>query len=282
MKRALRVAVFIIVLGCFALPAGAYKIGRYITDDYHDACEAPNLDDMTTTWDWKTELLSHAGWTSSNAYNHDLTWNRLDDPDLVAGGQDYWYIEGTDIVMWTGHGGRGSQQEQPRRWYYKRADEYNGDNCATSPRTQMMLGETLLPDISILHILSCQSMEWDDSVYWNTWGPVAKGIHQINGYHGLAYGSADELRDDYYRLARDGYSSGAVSNEWIIEMYEEDIEPGIDNCPASFAGGNTSQRPYYLLTHETYSNLAYTDILNPTEWSYNHASPCDPDEGSAF
>ena len=122
-------------------------------------------------------------------------------------------------------------------------------------------------------------MTVDNGIIHNTWQPVFSGIHQVNGFHGIV-AVTGTLRNGLHRVAIYGLDN-AVGERWVDELYEENANNGMDNCPITDVGGNTTAGATYRLQHETYSNRnTFSDLIQPWMYVYYYIEGCDPENGS--
>jgi hypothetical protein len=116
----------------------------------------------------------------------------------------------------------------------------------------------------------------------NSWSPVFRGIHQINGIHGTAWGSSS-LGVHWENLAHNGFLDG-VSYQFVVSLYAENFAyydgELVDNCPISYTGRNSAWAAQNIIDNEQYDTRDnYGDIDGPTTFIRYYISGCDPAEG---
>lgn len=280
--------LLLFVLGGVLVSTGIATAGyavRYLEETYDDTDCDPGDDTnddrefsmMTYRW---YAYMGYQNYSTATVIDDYFREPALTDPDCEDWGRDYSYIELADIAFVGGHGNTARRVSNGPVFYRLRQNEIYDDDCKMWPDQQMRLGEGASDDIEILHMYSCHSMTIDNNAHINTWHPVFGGLHQVDGLHGNGHVGLS-LADDFYWLARSGFSTG-VGLEWIITLYVDDWDNnGYDNCPVAYSGRGSSADALYLLNNEQYDTREdYTDIADPTNYKRIWISGCLPNGAS--
>ena len=227
--------------------------------------ERGNWDNMVYAWynDLTNPFFSpwghggHAWWRDGFYANTNIVDSDFTDVSIVSWGRDSWgdRIDEGDAAMIGMHGGNGSNGQ----WYGKvYNDEAGSGNCKTW-QGHMEFGDY---DLEFLHLSSCFSMDLED---WHPdWSASFRGIHQINGFHGIMF-IRGEYIDDYAEFSDDGYDC-PIALAWLDNLFKNDPS-GYQQCPVSRGvgiGANGYANCFNRMYSERYNNVWSTDPVNPT------------------
>jgi hypothetical protein len=214
--------------------------------------------------------LADGFYKDGNIVDSDFT-----DTSIVGWGRDTWNdrIDDVDVAMIGLHGYNANSDN---RWLGGvRVDEAGTGNCWAA-QVHMELGDA---DAEFLHLSSCVSMDQED---WHPeWSSSFKGLHQINGFHGIMYIFCSGSYPKMYRDFGDDAFYMPIALAWLDNMY--DIRSGANNdqCPVSRGvgvGGSGQSNCWSRMYNERYTNT-FSDPTNPTWHGVIYASPCKPSAG---
>lgn len=277
--------------GCVLLAVCGFLVARNARADHKEAvvraiskwnagCDGGQRD----SWDdmaraWYDEITDDDGspwghgskaWTRDGFYhNGDIVDSDFTDPDVVSWGRDYLAdrADECDVMMVALHGGNASDN----RWTGRvRVNESGDGNCDTY-QGHIVLGEAG-SDLEFLHLSSCFSMDQED--WWPNWSSTFKGVHQIDGFHGIMWISGWRC-DDYEDFADDAFDV-SIAEAWYDNLYDTDIGDGNwDQCPVARGAGTSQANLWSRMDNEEYDNV-FSDPTNPTWHGVIYIAGCDP------
>jgi hypothetical protein len=231
---------------------------------------------------WGNNLWSQFSIADSDFADKDLvSWGRDHDTDQVDTG---------DAAMIGLHGGNASNAN---RWLGRvRTDEFGSGNC-DAVQSDMEFGDG---DLEFLHLSSCVSMDEED---WHPdWSSSFKGVHQIDGFHGIMYIHTDAAWLERYRGFADDAFYSPISIAWLENMYRYTCYIKIDNdgmppdeppqlvrkdqCGVARGVGvgpdvAASQNDCWnRLFQERYNDVNASDPVNPGFHCTTYLEGCDP------
>ncbi|TWT46243.1 hypothetical protein RAS1_26920 [Phycisphaerae bacterium RAS1] len=190
------------------------------------------------------------------------------DWDLVGWGKDHWLDRPDDVdVTMIGTHGTGATDGRWACQMYK--DEPGDGNCWTW-QAQMEFGEPGA-DAELLHLSSCASMS--QSRWHPLWSSSFKGVHQIDGFHGIMYIHSDwpyRYRDFADDAFENPIALSWLDNLFVYQCYGTDDEPTPkrrDQCPVARGvgiGGDGEGNCWDRMYSESYWNIWNADPVNPT------------------
>jgi hypothetical protein len=138
-------------------------------------------------------------------------------------------------------------------------------------------------DLEFLHLSSCYSMDQND---WTDWASSFKGVHQIDGFHGVMYIYSDAAWLARYSDFADDSFYTAMSVAWLENLYRDtcyfDEDSGQlkrkDQCSVAHAvgvGSNPVADCWNRLFQERYNNV-FTDPVFPAYHCVTYIKGCDP------
>jgi hypothetical protein len=218
---------------------------------------------------------SRAWWRDGTQRDGYIVDSQFVDPDLQSWGKDYMddKADEPDALMVTMHGGNAFDG----RWIGTvRVNEYGDDgtlnNCGAY-QGHMEFGDT---DLEFLHLSSCTSMDQDD--WYPNWASSFKGVHQIDGFHGIMYINEGYI-DDYRDFSDDAFDT-SIGISWVENLYDF-RSAGQNQCPVALGAGvgaNGQSSAWDRLVHERYDNV-YADPTTPTWYGVVWVGGCDPKSG---
>lgn len=253
-------------------------------------CRGTTLPMWTMTSKWYQEISDtrqhphghgSAAWVRDGRYVNDYSNTRsIRDSDFIdsskySWGHDRWNHRPDDVdaCMIAFHGNVSSGNN---RFYGRvRENEPGAGNCNTW-QGGMEFGDSG-GDNEFLHIYSCKSMQ---NSSWLLWASSFKGVHQINGFHGLAYASRywypGRLRD----FADDSFYT-SIANSWMDNLYRRRAGATNDQCPVSRCAGNGASDCWNRFNNERYNNV-FSDPASPTWHCWDYLTPCSPAQGNGL
>jgi hypothetical protein len=200
------------------------------------------------------------------------------DTAQVAWGKDNWNDRPDDVdaCMVAFHG---TNANTDGRWCGEViVDEPGGGNCWTY-QGHMEFGDV---DLEFLHLSSCTSMSSDD---WHPkWSSSFKGVHQIDGFHGIMYIYSD-WPPKYRAFARDAFYM-PIALAWLDNLYVyrciiKSQDPITvqrkDQCPVARGvgvGANGQADCWNRMYNESYINVL-SDPNNPTWHGVIYINKCE-------
>jgi hypothetical protein len=149
-----------------------------------------------------------------------------------------------------------------------RVDESGDGNCKLR-QDEMDLGDS--DDLEFLVLSSCQSL---DDNQWGQWSKSFKGLHQLDGFHGLMWIGAYYV-DDYDDFAEDAFD-GPMSDAWVDNLYVTDIgSDDVDQCPVAYGVGNGETDLWNRMNNEQY-DYVFSDPTTFTLAGVTYIEGCDP------
>ncbi len=248
-----------------------------------DGGQRDSWDNMARAW---YDEITDAGWSpwghGSKAWvkdgfyhNGNIVDSDFTDVNEVAWGNDLGTdrLDDVDAFMIALHGGNASDN----RWYGSvRVNEAGDGNCSTY-QGHIVLGEAG-SDLEFLHLSSCFSMDEED--WWPAWSDTFKGVHQIDGFHGIMWISSARC-DDYEDFADDAFDI-SIADAWLDNLYDTDVSDGNwDQCPVARGAGTSESDLWSRIDHEEYDNV-YSDAPNPTWHGVIYIRGCDPKDKPAL
>ena len=222
-----------------------------------DADRADDLDNMVRAWYYEMKNDAPApdghgataytvGWLNDDGYISDP---QFVDPDNQAWGNDVDYADAADAFMVGLHGGDSSADH---RWFGAvKFDEAGTGNCFAY-QGHIELGDG---DLEFLHLVSCDSMDRED--WWNEWNSSFDGLHQVDGFHGIAYAIPEYARN-YRRVADDGFWI-PIAEAWLDNLYDTMWwSVTRDQCPVARGVGTNATDSRDRMFTERY-NLVLSD-----------------------
>ncbi len=257
--------------------SASWDVYHFNNDSYEidSRCTASNnLPGVAMLSRYRAEM---ADWGWSNSIFYPVQHPMFVDPDLFSGGQDYEYIDDARIAWMTGHGGTSGTIPAFFRMKLQTFESSVLESCYLAPEFTMRLGDQGM-HLDWLHVISCHSLQTDDNSY-QSWRSVFTGVHQIHGFHGLAWfrSANSNLAYAYEDFAHDSHSA-ALALEWVAELFfpeefEDPFGSGIyhDQCPVAYVGRDTVASALTILNNEKYPipdrvppSLTYSDEFTPT------------------
>lgn len=267
-------------------PASSRETVCRTINTWPNTCAGNSLcwSDMTTQWynqvtddDPPPFGLFAVAWIKDGNYidSNSIVDSDFVDEDFVDWGRDNWNDrpDGVDLSMAALHGFNSTGN---RRWFGRvRTDEAGDGNC-NAWQGSMELGEAG-GDAEFLHLSSCVSMDMED---WHPeWSQTFRGIHQINGFHGLMYifCNGSDYPPRYRNFAWDSFFI-PISLAWLDNMYDVRSGSANDQCPISRGvgvGGDGKADCWDRMFTERYLNV-HNDPVNPTWHGVMWVTPCTP------
>ena len=231
-----------------------------------------------TSWDdmgdaWYDEITDNS-WSGGSghgyqAYTRDrrlIDGNIADswftDRSLINFGNDTAFLDEGDAAMVCTHG-----SEISGRWAgTMRINEKGGGNCKAW-QNHMELGDV---DLEFLHLSSCFSL--DDNQWPFEWLDSFKGLHQVNGFHGVMW--INIWRTAHYQsFARDAFET-SIAAAWLDNLYEPGAAGADDQCPVAYGSGASEADLWYRMGNERY-NRVFSDP-KAYWWGAIYMGGCDP------
>ena len=229
-----------------------------------------SLDNMIDAW--YDELTYDHDWTRDGFYkNGTIVDSDFTDSSLVGFGNDGANDrpDDDDACMIGFHG----KDANGERWYgVVRVDESGSGNCFAG-QAHMLFND----DLEFLHWVSCESM--NEESWWPEWSESFDGLHQIDGWHGLAW-SSTSYNDRYEDFADDAFDIG-IADSWIDNLYDPahwyEAWQEYDHCPVARCVGETEDDLDTRIGREHYDNV-YSDLAaGDIVWDGTlYIDGCDP------
>lgn len=219
-------------------------------------------DDMVDAW---YDEMGSSSWyfKKFSLVNGDIINSKFADASKVAWGADTSYLDDADAAMVFWHGSESGN-------VYKgsmRVDEAGGGDCKIN-QSEMELGDR---DLEFLAISSCHSL---DDNQWEEWWKSFKGLHQLDGFHGLMWISSGRV-GEYRNFAEDAFDDN-IADAWLDNLYETGIgDDNVDQCPVAYGVGNGSTDLWDRMDHERYDNI-FSDPTTFNRWGATFIIGCDP------
>jgi hypothetical protein len=219
-------------------------------------------DDMGQAW---YDVMGDSSWyfKKFKLANGNIINSKFADATKVSWGSDSSYLDDADAAILFWHGSENGDVYQGSM----RVNESGDGNC-TLREDEMDLGDS---DLEFLVLSSCQSM---DDNQWKQWWKSFKGLHQLDGFHGLMWIGSGFV-GDYEDFAEDAFD-GPMSDAWLDNLYDTDIgDDNVDQCPVAYGVGNGSTDLWNRMDHERYDNI-FSDPTTFTKWGATFIIGCDP------
>lgn len=219
-------------------------------------------DNMADAW---YDVMGDSSWYHKKFHltNGNIINSKYADATKVAWGRDSSYLDDADAAILFWHGSESGDVYQGSM----RVNEAGDGNC-TLREDEMDVGDS---DLEFLVVSSCQSM---DDNQWKQWWRSFKGLHQLDGFHGLMWISSGRV-DDYEDFAEDAFD-GPMSDAWLDNLYDTDIgDDNVDQCPVAYGVGNGSTDLWNRMDTERYDNIK-SDPNTFTRWGATFIVGCDP------
>ena len=249
-----------------------------------DGSKRTSWDNMVRAWyndikDTRSTPKGHgsnAWWGDGFYQNGSIVDSDFTDTSIVDWGRDSWSdrVDEPDVCMIALHGGNASSNGS---WVGSvRVNEAGGGNCGTF-QGHMEFGDS---DLEFLHLSSCFSMDSFD--WYPDWASSFKGLHQVNGFHGIMWISTvynwryEEFSDDNFNCP--------IALSWVDNLYKNKAG-STDMCPVSRGvgiGGSGQANCWDRMYSERYNNVWSTEPLNPTWHGVIYIGGCAPKGISAL
>lgn len=173
------------------------------------------------------------------------------DSEFIDDGKRSWgkdhvgtNLDAVDAYIYGLHGGNASGD----RWFGQvRVDEPGEGNCAAY-QGFMLLGNDQL---EFLHLVSCYSMDQND--WWPNWSSSFGGLHQISGFHGIAW-AGDILVKRWQDFGNDAFETSLYA-AFTDNLFYADIKGTDDMCPVQRGVGSTCDDGTTRMVNEQYDNV---------------------------
>lgn len=194
--------------------------------------------------------------------NGNIINSKFADANKVSWGRDSSFLDGADVAMLFWHGSEDGDVYRGTM----RLNESGDGNCKLR-QDEMELGDL---DLEFLALSSCNSL---DDNQWKQWWKSFKGLHQLNGFHGLMWISWWYI-GDYRNFAEDAFD-GPIADAWLDNHYMTNIgEDNVDQCPVAYGVGNGRTDLWNRIDHERYNNIK-SDPTNE-RWGVTFIEGCNP------
>jgi hypothetical protein len=219
-------------------------------------------DDMVEAW---YDVMGDSSWYHKKfkLVNGNIINSKFADASKVSWGRDSSYLDDADAAMLFWHGSEDGDVYRGKM----RLDE-SGDGDCRVREDEMDLGDQ---DLEFLALSSCQSL---DDNQWKQWWKSFKGLHQLDGFHGLMWISSGRV-SDYRNFAEDAFD-GPIADAWLDNLYDTNIgDDNVDQCPVAYGVGNGRTDLWNRIDHERYDNIQ-SDPTTHTRWGATFIIGCNP------
>lgn len=219
-------------------------------------------DDMVEAW---YDVMGDSSWYHKKfkLVNGNIINSKFADATKVSWGRDSSYLDDADAAMLFWHGSEDGDVYRGKM----RLDE-SGDGDCRVREDEMDLGDQ---DLEFLALSSCQSL---DDNQWKQWWKSFKGLHQLDGFHGLMWISSGRV-SDYRNFAEDAFD-GPIADAWLDNLYDTNIgDDNVDQCPVAYGVGNGRTDLWNRIDHERYDNIQ-SDPTTHTRWGATFIIGCNP------
>ena len=219
-------------------------------------------DDMVDAW---YDVIGSSSWYHKKfrLSDGDIINSKFADATKVAWGRDTSFLDDADNAMLFWHGAESGD-------IYRGTMRVNesGDGDCRVRQDEMDLGDR---DLEFLALSSCQSM---DDNQWKEWWKSFKGLHQLDGFHGLMWIGSGRT-GDYESFAEDAFDDN-IADAWLDNLYDTDIgDDNVDQCPVAYGVGDGSTDLWNRINQERYDNIK-SDPTTFTRWGATFIIGCNP------
>jgi len=198
-------------------------------------------DDMVDAW---YDVMGDSSWYHKKfkLVNGNIINSKFACATKVSWGRDSSFLDDADAAMLFWHGSEDGDVYRGKM----RVDESGSGDCRLR-EDEMDLGDS---DLEFLALSSCQSL---DDNQWKQWWKSFKGLHQLDGFHGLMWISSGRV-SDYRNFAEDAFD-GPIADAWLDNLYDTNIgDDNVDQCPVAYGVGNGRTDLWDRMDHERYDN----------------------------
>lgn len=219
-------------------------------------------DNMADAW---YDVMGDSSWYHKKfrLVNGNIINSKYADATKVAWGHDSGYLDDADAALLFWHGSEDGDVYRGKM----RVNEAGDGDCRLR-EDEMDLGDS---DLEFLTLSSCQSL---DDNQWKQWWKSFKGLHQLDGFHGLMWISSGRA-DDYEDFAEDAFD-GPMADAWLDNLYDTGIgDDNVDQCPVAYGVGNGRTDLWNRMDNERYDNI-FSDPTTHTRWGATFIIGCLP------
>lgn len=242
------------------LEAKMYGVTRW--DGGCSGSTRDSWDNMADAW---YDEMGDSSWyfKKFSLTNGNIINSKFADATKVAWGADSGFLDDADAAILFWHGAESGDIYRGSM----RVDESGSGDCKIN-QNEMELGDQ---DLEFLALSSCQSM---DDNQWKEWWKSFKGLHQLDGFHGLMWISSGRV-SDYRNFAEDAFDDN-IADAWLDNLYDTNIgDDNVDQCPVAYGVGNGNTDLWNRMDHERYDNI-FSDPTTHTRWGATYIIGCDP------
>ena len=288
------VAVSTALSSALALKIDMYAIGNWSGGN----CAPGDTDTDRGAWPGMAnawyQMMGTLGHTKTGSFiDGNTTKRRFTDPGVIAGAQDYVYVDWPDAAIVAAHGFNNNNG-----WGALMRNSWN--NSCSFQMGGAGGGDVRVGDnnLKFLHASSCLSLNdsyiTDPGMRTAMKKPgSARGLHVLTGFHGVMW-ITSSFNGDYADTAWDGHFM-PVARAWVTNHYKSNrfdcaaYDPfnwfGTcqDQCPTAMTVGPSGGNALNRLLHERYNNsAAFGPPSGNSAYAWMGYLGCDPVAENAF